>query len=50
LVGSGYVAVEPWPLDEYTGLTALYDRAHAILEQIRRDEPGLPEDYEFGDA
>lgn len=47
----GHLVVESWsPLDDYNGLTAVYDRAKALLNQTVRDVPPLPEDYDFSDT
>jgi hypothetical protein len=46
----GYLAVtNVWPLDDYEGLSALYDKVKAVLIQTMQEVPPLPEDYQFGD-
>jgi hypothetical protein len=47
----GHLVIESrWPLDDYNGLVALYDKAKALLKQIEHETPLLPEDYDFGDS
>jgi hypothetical protein len=44
----GYVAVSNvWPVDEFSCLCSLYDRAKAILDSTIESTPALPPDYDF---
>jgi len=45
----GHMAISNiWPADEYSGLSVLYDRAKAILQQTMEEIAPLPDDYDFG--
>jgi hypothetical protein len=44
----GHIAVSNlWPADDYVGLSALYERAKAVLLKTMKDVPPLPVDYNF---
>ena len=45
----GHVAISNvWPVDEYSALCILYQRAKQILEKTMEEVPSLPADYDFG--
>ena len=46
---AGHIAIgQSWPLDDFQGLSGLYDKAKAILVQTMEETPPLPGDYNFG--